>query len=157
MTLRKAEDTLIWRRKLWRARFGRSFGPDVRQTTKWMNACRSQWPCGLRSGFAAAWLLGLRVRIPLGAWMTVCCECLVLSSRGLCDGLDHSSRGVLPTAVRRCVWSRNLKNEEAMTRVRSQRHKKLQCITIATNTDKGPHINTTHAKHAFRKLFEYTL
>jgi len=27
---------------------------------------------------------------------------------------DHTSRGVLPTAVRRCVWSRNLVNEEAM-------------------------------------------
>jgi hypothetical protein len=27
---------------------------------------------------------------------------------------DHSSRGVLPTAVRRCVWSRNLVNEEAL-------------------------------------------
>jgi hypothetical protein len=26
--------------------------------------------------------------------------------------------------LRRCVWSRNLKNEEAMTRVGSQRHKK---------------------------------
>jgi hypothetical protein len=25
---------------------------------------------------------------------------------------DHSSRGVLPTVVRRCVWSRNLVNEE---------------------------------------------
>jgi hypothetical protein len=37
---------------------------------------------------------------------------------------DHSSRGVLPTVVRRCVWSRNLKNEEAMTRVGSQRHSK---------------------------------
>ena len=37
---------------------------------------------------------------------------------------DHPSRGVLLTVVRRCVWSRNLKNEEAMTRVGSQRHKK---------------------------------
>jgi hypothetical protein len=27
---------------------------------------------------------------------------------------DHSSRGVLPTVVRRCVWPRNLDNEEAM-------------------------------------------
>jgi len=36
----------------------------------------------------------------------------------------HSSRGVLPTVVRRCVWSRNLKIEEAMTRVGSQLHKK---------------------------------
>ena len=26
--------------------------------------------------------------------------------------------------MRRCVWSRNIKNEEAMTRVGSQRHKK---------------------------------
>jgi hypothetical protein len=37
---------------------------------------------------------------------------------------DHSSRGVLPTVLLRCVWSRNLKNEEAMTRVGSQRHRK---------------------------------
>ena len=36
---------------------------------------------------------------------------------------DHSSRGVLPAVVRRCVWSRNLKNE-AMTHVGSQRHRK---------------------------------
>jgi len=27
---------------------------------------------------------------------------------------DHSSRGVLPTVMRRCMWSRNLMNEEAM-------------------------------------------
>ena len=27
---------------------------------------------------------------------------------------DHSSRGVLSTVVRRCVWSRNLVNEDAM-------------------------------------------
>jgi len=37
---------------------------------------------------------------------------------------DHASRGVLPTVVRRCVWSRNLKNEDAMLRVGPQRHKK---------------------------------
>jgi hypothetical protein len=33
------------------------------------------------------------------------------------------------TVVRRCVWSRNLKNEEAISRVGSQRHKK-KCIFI---------------------------
>jgi len=27
---------------------------------------------------------------------------------------DHSSRGVLPTAVSRCAWSGNLVNEEAL-------------------------------------------
>jgi len=29
----------------------------------------------------------LWVRIPPEAWMSVCCECCVLSGRGLCDGL----------------------------------------------------------------------
>ena len=35
----------------------------------------------------AARLLRLWVRIPPGAWTFVCCECCVLSGRGLCDGL----------------------------------------------------------------------
>jgi hypothetical protein len=45
------------------------------------------WPRSLRRS-AAAWLLGSRVRIPLGAWMflyhvyVLSCVC-----RGLCDGL----------------------------------------------------------------------
>jgi hypothetical protein len=38
---------------------------------------RSQWPGGLRRGSADARLLGLRIRIPPGAWMFVCCECFV--------------------------------------------------------------------------------
>jgi len=33
---------------------------------------------GLRRGSAAARLLGLWVRIPLGSWMPVSCECCVL-------------------------------------------------------------------------------
>ena len=36
---------------------------------------------------AAARLLRSWVRNPAGAWMSVCCECCVLSGRGLCDGL----------------------------------------------------------------------
>jgi len=32
--------------------------------------CRSQWPRRLRRGSAAARLLGLRVRIPPGAWVS---------------------------------------------------------------------------------------
>ena len=48
--------------------------------------CRFQWPRGLRRRSAAARLLRLWVRIPPGAWMSVCCECCVLSGRGLCDG-----------------------------------------------------------------------
>ena len=49
--------------------------------------CRSQWPRGLRRRSAAARLLRSWVRIPPEAWMFVCCECCVLSGRGLCDEL----------------------------------------------------------------------
>ena len=49
--------------------------------------CRSQWPRGLRRRSTAARLLRSWVRIPVRAWMFVCCECCVLSGRGLCDGL----------------------------------------------------------------------
>jgi hypothetical protein len=41
----------------------------------------------LRRRSSAARLLRSWVRIPPGAWMSVCCECCVLSGRGLCDGL----------------------------------------------------------------------
>jgi len=46
---------------------------------------QSQGPRGLRRRSAAACLLRSWVRIPTGAWMFVCCECCVLSGRGLCD------------------------------------------------------------------------
>src|SRR5215469_14965886 len=49
--------------------------------------CRSLWPRGLRRRSSAARLLRSWVRIPPGTWMFVCCECCVLSDRGLCDGL----------------------------------------------------------------------
>jgi len=49
--------------------------------------CRSQWPRGLRHTSAAARLLRLWVRIPPGPWMSVYCDCCVLSGRGLCDEL----------------------------------------------------------------------
>ena len=52
-----------------------------------MDLCRSQWPGGLRRRSATSRLMRLWVRIPLRAWMSVCCECYVLSGRGLCDEL----------------------------------------------------------------------
>ena len=48
---------------------------------------RSLWPRSLRHRSAAARLLRSWVGIPLGAWIFVCCECRVLSGRGLCDEL----------------------------------------------------------------------
>ena len=49
---------------------------------------RSQWPRGLRRRSTAARLLRLRFRIPPGSWMSVSCECCVLSGRGLYDELN---------------------------------------------------------------------
>jgi len=48
---------------------------------------RWHWPRGLRCGSAAARLLGLRVRFAPVKWMSLFCECCVLSGRGLCVGL----------------------------------------------------------------------
>ena len=54
-----------------------------------MSYCsRFQWPRGLRRRSTASSLLRLWVRIPPGAWTYVCCECCVLSGRGLCYGLN---------------------------------------------------------------------
>ena len=47
---------------------------------------RSRWPRGLRRVSAATRFLGLLVRIPPRAWMSVCCECCMFSGSGLCDG-----------------------------------------------------------------------
>jgi hypothetical protein len=49
--------------------------------------CRSQWSRRLRRRSAATRLLRSWVRISPEAWMFVCCECCVLSGRGLCDEL----------------------------------------------------------------------
>ena len=71
-------------------------GRAVLGVSLWPLAC---WDCGFESlerhGFLS-------------------CECCTLSGRCLCDGADHSPRGVLPTVVRRCVWCRNLMNEEVL-------------------------------------------
>jgi hypothetical protein len=52
-----------------------------------LNCCRSRWPRGLRRRSAGTLLLRLRVWIPPWAWISVGCECCVLSSRGLYNGL----------------------------------------------------------------------
>ena len=85
---------------------------------------RSQWPRGLRRRSAATRLLRLWVRIPPGAWMFVCYECCVLSGRGLCDELiTRPEESYRLWCVVVCDLE-TLKNEEVMTRVGSQRHRK---------------------------------
>ena len=56
--------------------------------------------------------------------MFVCCECRVLSGRGLCDELiTRPEESYRLWCVVVCDLE-NLKNEEAMTRVESQGHEK---------------------------------
>jgi hypothetical protein len=69
--------------------------------------------------------MGLYVRIPPGA------RVLFLVRYRSLRRADHSSRGVLPTAVRHCVRSRNLKNEKALARVGPQ----LQNVVILIQDD----------------------
>jgi len=71
---------------------------------------RSQRQRGLRYGSVASRLLGLRVRIPPGAWMFFSCECCVLSGRGLCVGLiAHPDESYRVWCV--WVWSWSLDSE----------------------------------------------
>ena len=86
--------------------------------TKLIFKYRSQWPRGLRRRSTAARPLRLWVRIPPEAWMFVCCECCVLSDRGLCDGLiTRPQKSYRLWHV--VVWSINLENEEAKARYRA--------------------------------------
>jgi hypothetical protein len=52
-----------------------------------LSGSRSRWPRRLSRGSAAARLLGLRVRIPPGACMSLSCEWCIFSGRDLCVGL----------------------------------------------------------------------
>jgi len=68
--------------------------------------CRFWWPRGVSRGSAAACLLGLRVWIPLAAWMFVSCEFCALSGRGLCVGLIPRPEESYSTWCVQWVWSR---------------------------------------------------
>jgi hypothetical protein len=59
---------------------------------------------------------------PAGAWMFVCCQfCFVCQVEVSATGWSL----VLPTVLCHCVWSRNLKNEEAKTRKRVVKASKI--------------------------------
>jgi hypothetical protein len=59
----------------------------IDQLTLLKLTCRFQWPRGLRRRSATARPLRWCVRIPPGTWKSVCCDCCVISGRGLCDEL----------------------------------------------------------------------
>jgi hypothetical protein len=64
--------------------------------------CTCIWPRGLGRGSTAARSLGLGVRIPPEAGMSVCCESCVLSGRGLCVGLITRQRSPTEYGVSEC-------------------------------------------------------
>ena len=78
--------------------------------TRWSQLLR-----GLRLRSAAARLLGLWVRIPPGAQISVCCECCVLSGRGLCDELINRPEESYRFCCVVVCDLEYLVNEEAMT------------------------------------------
>jgi len=81
---------------------------------------RSWWPRGLRRRSAAARLLRLYFRIPRVAWIALPLWVLCVVRQRSLRRTEYSSIEVLSTVKRRFVWSRNLKNVEALARVQSQ-------------------------------------
>jgi hypothetical protein len=97
---------------------------------------RSQWPCGLTRASAADRLLRFVGSNSTGD-MHVCLLWMlcVVRKRSLLRA-DHSSRGVLPNVARRCVWSRNLVNEEALAQWGLPRQYKLSYWILSPQTPK---------------------
>ena len=86
--------------------------------------CQSQWPRSLKRRSMAVSLLRLWVQIPPGAWMFVCCECCVLSGRGLCDELiTRPEESYRQWCVAVCDRE-NLVNEDTLALIVLQCHQK---------------------------------
>ena len=75
----------------------------------------THWPRVLRRGSAVdRFLLGLLLWIQLRVWMSVCCECCVLSGRGLCVGLITRPEEYHRVWCVKPVWYWSLNNGETM-------------------------------------------
>ena len=62
------------------------------------------------------------------------CVCVCVVRESSLRRADHSSRGVLPTVVCRCVWCRNLLNEEAMAHLWLSRQIDLMDVLLYSFT-----------------------
>jgi hypothetical protein len=112
--------------------------------------CRSQWPHGLRRRSLAGRLLGLRVRIKAGAWMSVSCECCVLQV-GLFVGLiTRPEESYQVWCV--WVWSWSLDNEEALALWGLLRHG-MECNVLQVHI--FVRFTAPHTTWNFWKLTEF--
>ena len=121
---------------------------------------RSQWPRGLRRGSAAARLLGMLIRIPPGAWMSVSCDCCVFSGTGLCDDLiTRPGESFWVWCV--WMWSWILDNEEALAHwggglLRHSKEFYLSMITFyRIRSDKTVPVNEHHAMKVWPRSVKY--
>jgi hypothetical protein len=64
--------------------------------------CRSRWPCGQMFGSGAARLLGLWVRMPPEASMSVSCECLCCQVEASASGWSLAHRSPTEGGVSEC-------------------------------------------------------
>ena len=84
---------------------------------------RSRWLRGLMRGSATFSLLGLRIQIPLWAWMSsfvsIMCQVAVFAT-----GRSFVQRTPTECDVSKWVWSRNFNNEEALDHSGLLRQKK---------------------------------
>ena len=95
------------------------------------NICRSQWPRGIKPlRPLACWDCGFESHRGHGCLSVESVLCCQRSLRRI----DHSSRGVLPNVARRCVWSRNLENEEAKARYRAVKIQPQWVVTAGKQT-----------------------
>ena len=98
---------------------------------------RSQWPRSLSRGSAVARLLGLWVRIPPKAWMSVSCEWCVFYLRRA----DHSYRGILLSLrMSECDRDASIMKRPCHTRV---------CCTMGKNEKNFIIIYSMYSVHEF--------
>jgi len=100
----------------------------------------------------AARLLRLWVRIPLGAWTFVCCDCCVLSGRGLCNKLitrpEESYR-----LWRVVVYDLETSKEEAKNPLKGCEYKR----TMGCGAEKGREGLQNFFLHCLQKFLKRTL
>jgi len=105
---------------------------------------RSQWPRGLRRRSAARSPAEIVGSNP--TWGMDICEFWVLCvvKYSSLRRADLSSRGVPPTVLRRCVWSRNLVNVEAMAQWRMlPQTKKKNAVRSARQCTEQSNVEST--------------